>query len=197
MMKNANCSSRGRIQTAAVILTLASLTVAALASESYRRGRLIEPELRFLDPSRAPSVDEAIISYPICYALESREGNDVIFVGDSSCADGVDPARFIGFGSYNLGTLARLGPRGSLIILRGYLKTHPKPQLVVLCMGPFGLRVDASSEAARFVENFGPEVDSPTESAAYFVKRERSPFMRFPIAETIRSNPRKRKHFAL
>jgi hypothetical protein len=99
----------------------------------YGVGRNTDRELRFLEPRRRPTVDEATIVYPVEYSLSSREKNEIVFLGDSACTDGIDPAK-LRVPSYNLGTAGGLGTAGYEIILRAYLGGHPKPRLVVLCL---------------------------------------------------------------
>jgi hypothetical protein len=134
-----------------------------------------------LDPRRPPTVDEASIAHPIEYALRSNESNDVIFLGDSTCHDGVDPVMFqplTGLRAYNLGSQGGLGPLGLLLTAKAYLSNHPKPRAAVLCVSPFCFERDAVAGGgelpARFAANYGPEVAGVIpigQSIAYFIKR--------------------------
>jgi hypothetical protein len=125
----------------------------------------------------APLVDEAFLAYPVEYALRSNEANDVIFLGDSTCHDDIDPARLRGLRSYNLGSLGSIGPLGILLTANGYLSHHPKPRAAVLCVSP--LRFEVSTDSAgghvvrRFMASYGPQVPGIVplhESVEYFVK---------------------------
>jgi hypothetical protein len=167
------------------MLALVLGTMGALSAASYCVGRNIDFELRFLEPRRPPTFDEATIAYPIEYALRSNEKNDVIFLGDSTCRFGVDPVCFehlSGLRGYNLGSVGGyLGPMGFLLTAKAYLLKHPPPQIVVLCMTPFGFQIGTAEMArrkismpARFAANFGPEVPGVIplkESLVYFIKR--------------------------
>jgi hypothetical protein len=167
-----------RASTAMMVITVASATIAAICVPCYSRGRRIDPELRFFVPYRPLSVDEASVVYPIEYALHSNEANDVVFIGDSTCCDGVDPARLerTGIRSYNLGSLGGLGPVPYAITLRAYFEHHPRPKLVVLCLSPFTLGTPAAwDQGKRFIANYGPETDrgfvEACQAMAYFVRR--------------------------
>jgi hypothetical protein len=150
--------------------------------------------LRFLDPRRPPTIDEAHFALPIEYALRSSEENDVIFVGDSGCHEGIDPARFkrlTGLTSYNLGSQGGLGPVGTLATAKAYLEHHPLPRVVVLCVTPFRFEISTASAgghvAVRFAANYGPEVAGVIpiqESIAYFVKRGANGFVTGPARDT-------------
>jgi hypothetical protein len=165
-----------------ILILMTALTAASIASAvSYCVGRHTQSDLRFLDPRRSPTTDETIFSCAAEYALRSKELNDVIFVGDSTCADGIDPLaieRLTGLKSYNLGTQGGLGPTGFLVILKGYLENHPKPRLVVLCLSPIAMENGVDTDRARipdrFIKNYGPEVwgvVSLRESIGYFIRR--------------------------
>src|ERR1700734_1639191 len=100
--------SWARIAPTLVPLFVVTATLGALFVVGYRAGREIDSDLRFLEPRRPPTNDEAIVPYPVEYALRSNEKNDVIFVGDSPCRCDVDPIQFghvSGRRAYNLGAL--------------------------------------------------------------------------------------------
>jgi len=167
-----------RIAPVLLMLIVTTSTIAAFAGVSYWAGSRTEPLLRFLDGSRAPTIDEAIIAYPMEYALHSTEANDVIFLGDSTCHDGIDPRRLSGFTSYNLGSVGGVGPAAIALTAQAYLKHHPKPRAVVLCLSPFRLDNDPGSAGGqlpfRFIATYGPGVPGAVswlDSTGYFVKR--------------------------
>src|SRR5271163_608137 len=100
-------ASEGRpagIAPGLAVVATALVTLGVVASISYWVGRRTEPALRFLEPRRPPTIDEAAIAHPIEYALGSHEANDVVFLGDSTCRTGIDPRRLSGFRAYNLGS---------------------------------------------------------------------------------------------
>jgi hypothetical protein len=174
-----------RIASTALVMTLAGGTLAALSGAGYYVGQNIDSDLRFLEPRRVPTFDEAAISSPIEYALRTNEKNDVIFVGDSTCRCGIDPIAFerlSGLRAYNLGTQGRVGPLGLLITSTAYLARHPPPRILVLCVAPNAFENGPAATAAamgstleaRFEANYGPEVPGLVprdESARYFIKR--------------------------
>jgi hypothetical protein len=173
--------SPSRFVPAIAVLAISAATVGTLSTLAYSTGRRLKTELRFLDPRRAPTSDEARISIPIEYALHSQEANDIVFLGDSACANAVDPLlfeRLSGLRAWNLGSLRGIDPRGMLITIKAYLSHHPKPRLVVLCVTPFCFEVDVGAAGIElsdhFVASYGPEVDGviPIEDCvAYFIKR--------------------------
>jgi hypothetical protein len=150
-----------RIAPVFVVWMSVFVTLAALSGAAYQRGNRTDPVLRFLG-SWKPTIDEARIVCPIEYALRSDEMNDVIFVGDSSCNDGIDPARLPDFRSYNLGTVGSAGTVGILLSAKCYLKHHPRPRLIVLCISPFRFEVGAQSIGGTYPEQlavaYGTEV---------------------------------------
>jgi hypothetical protein len=125
-----------------------------------------------------PTVDEAFVSYPVEYALRTHEPNDVVFLGDSTCHDGIDPFRIRRLRSYNLGSLGSIGPIGILLTAKAYLDNHPAPRAIVLCVSPLRFEVSSGSGGGhvirRLIANYAPEVGGvipPHESASYFVRR--------------------------
>jgi hypothetical protein len=181
------------------MLTFVSATLGGLSAAGYCVGRGTESDLRFFEPRRAPTVDEAVITYPIEYSLRSSERNDVIFLGDSTCRCGIDPAQFerlTGLRSYNLGSQGRAGPIALLITAKAYLATHPPPKLLVLCVTPVVFDADTSRIEElmrdRFLANYGPEVTGvvPTqESLLYFIRRGSLTVARAPLS-LISGSPR-------
>jgi hypothetical protein len=137
------------IPTALVALTaIAELLI--LGGSGFLTARRAEPVLRFFDPRRPPTMDEAWTGCVMDYALASTENNDVIFLGDSICRSGIEPNEFeqrTRLRGYNLGVLfGGLGPEVMPSVARTYLLRHPTPGLVVFCMSPvcFEKEVDAA-----------------------------------------------------
>jgi hypothetical protein len=163
-----------------VVTSLVS-TVIVISTASYCVGRRIDPETRFLEPDRPPTLNEAVVAFAVEYALQSDEANDVIFLGDSTCAFDIDPVlfgRLTGLRAYNLGTMGVIGPTAYRITLQAYLAHHPKPRLVVLCLFPFVGEIEVlyrfGDVAPRFIENYGPEVADAVPfhtGILYFIKR--------------------------
>jgi hypothetical protein len=171
----------GRTRCATLAVTAVAASVVLLSASSYCVGRRVDPELRFLEPRRAPTPEEAATIYPIEYALRTSDANDVIFLGDSACRHDIDPVAFeklTGLSAYNLGMLGMTGPQADVITLKAYLTKHPAPRLVVLCLSAislvFGDRPDNPEEnplPERFVADYGPCVDgfSPA-SVPFFIR---------------------------
>jgi hypothetical protein len=172
---------RKRITLAALVLGLTAGTCGLLSVSAYRLGRNTESDLRFLEPRRPPTVDEAVIALPIEYALRSDERNDVIFLGDSACRCGIDPVEFTrstGLRAYNLGSQGRAGPMAIVLTAKAYLLRHPPPKIVVLCVSPIGwdMSTDRRDDGmrARLLANYGPEVEGLVpwnKRVLYFIKR--------------------------
>jgi hypothetical protein len=168
-----------RIGVSACVLGIAVATVFALGGSAYLRGRAVDSSERFfLEAGRPPSPFEGAIAASVQYVLFSSEHNDVIFVGDSACWNGVDPIRLrrlAGLKSYNL-AIAGLGAQVCPLALKGYLSRHPKPKAVVLCVSPFGLEVDSGPWAdllQRVITYYGLELDGVaplTESVPYLMR---------------------------
>ena len=187
-----------RERSAALALVVAGVTVGIAGGTSYRAGRQIDPGLRLLDPRRSPTLDEVGAAQPIEYALTSDEANDVVFFGDSTCHDGVDPVlfeRLCGLRAYNIGSGRGLGPSGMAVTVMAYLLHHPRPRAIVLCCTPFCFENDSGTIGGdfpeRFVANYGPDVRgvvSPAESIAYFVKRGAVSLLD-PRAREVRDDP--------
>jgi len=168
----------------AAILAVASLTVAMLAAVTSLLGENYRADPPFLDPFRAPTRDEAMLTYPAEYALKSTEYNDVVFLGDSTCRCSIDPAEFqqaSGLSAYNLGSMGLLGIDGYRLTLQLYLRHHPKPRAVVLAVTPDDLDVEASVEFGatphRFRWAYGPHrggtlrLPEDLESVEFFARR--------------------------
>ncbi len=102
------------------------------------------------------------MTYPMDYARNSSEANDVIFVGDSTCLRDVDPGQFerlTGLRAFNLGTIGPAGSSTLFIITRTYLAHHPAPRAIVVCMTPLAFGPVAEKDLVdlpvRFEESFG------------------------------------------
>ncbi len=163
------------------LLVVFSVVLGLLSAVAYSVGRRTESDLRFLEPRRAPTLDEACIAYPIEYSLRSNEDNQVIFLGDSTCRCGIDPAEFerlSGLRAYNLGSQGKAGPQSFALTVRAYLSNHPAPQFVVLSISPLvcelaGDRRDAKMQE-RLLASYGSEVPGIlpwSESLFYLIKR--------------------------
>jgi hypothetical protein len=168
----------GRVRSTFFVVVVAGTVVAVAGVTVYRVGQLAEPLMRFLDPRLAPTIDEAFVSLPVEYALRSDEANDVVFLGDSTCHDEVDPARMSGVKAYNCGSLGSIGPLGILLTAEAYVDRHPAPRLVVLVVSPLRFEVNSGSAGGhvvrRLVANYGVEVADVvplSESVPYFVRR--------------------------
>jgi hypothetical protein len=172
---------RPRLVSTLMILAMATATLGVLSVVSYCVGRGTESDLRFLEPRRPPTEDEACIAYPIEYSLRSNEKNDVIFLGDSTCRAGIDPAEFerlTGLRAYNLGSQGKAGAMAFVLTVKAYLSKHPRPQMVILSISPLVCELDGDRRDAkmrdRLLANYGPEVTGLiplSESLSYFIKR--------------------------
>src|ERR1700722_73852 len=84
-------------------------------------GANYEGPLRFLEPFRPPTYDEAVALCPVDYALSDTERNDVIFIGDSTCRCGIKTRQFeklTSLSAYNLGSFASIGIYSQLLTLQ-------------------------------------------------------------------------------
>lgn len=173
-----------RLRSAVLALCATAATLAILGGVAFATSALMDRDLRFLDPYRQPSIDEAMVLCAMEYAVGSREPNDVIFLGGSSCRCGIDP-RLLAVRSHNLGSHAGLQPQGILLTLRGYLAHHPAPKLAVLCLSPiaFDFRDDdewASGMTRHLVVDYGAPLGEPApvlDTAERFVRRGFSQFV--------------------
>lgn len=119
-------------------------------------------QIMLLPLDRAPGDAEAGLVHLLDYAMRSREANDVVFLGDSTCAYGVATNFFqtrTGISAYNLGALGAVGIDGLVVILRHYLEHHPRPRLVVLCVEPHALDINYGRSVLRhrLLDIFGAE----------------------------------------
>jgi hypothetical protein len=159
-------------------------------------GANYEGPLRLLEPYRTPTYDEAVALCPVDYAFSTTQKNDVILIGDSTCRCGIDTRQFekvTSFSTYNLGSFASGGVFSQLLTLQVYLRQHPPPRAVVLCLSRFQLLRERGSDSAaaapsvgvttagalfeRFERAFGPPsarksvLADGTASVRYFIKR--------------------------
>jgi hypothetical protein len=181
-MREANSGRpRPRLLSTLMILAIVTATLGVLCVVSYCVGRGTESDLRFLEPRRAPTEDEACIAYPIEYSLRSKEKNEVIFLGDSTCRCGIDPTEFerlSGLHAYNLGSQGKAGALAFVLTAKAYISKHPRPQMVILAISPVVCEMDGDWRDAkmrdRLLANYGPEVTGLiplSESLSYFIKR--------------------------
>ncbi len=166
------------LRTSCLALAAFSSSFAILSLTAFATAALMDRDLRFLDPYRQPSIDEAMVVCAMEHAVGANEENDVIFLGGSSCRCGIDP-RQLPMTGYNLGSHAGLQPQAILLTLRGYLAHHPAPKVVALCLGPlsFDFRDDdewAVGMTSRFVADYGTALGEPTsaiDTATRFIRR--------------------------
>jgi hypothetical protein len=168
----------GRSRSACIAIAAAAATFGTLSAASYCVGRGVGPELSFLSPQRAPTVDEAIVAQALTYAIRSRERNDVVFLGDSTCRMGIKPelfSRASGLSGWNLGSIRRIGPNGFAITVALYLQNHPAPRAVVLCVNPVLFEVDPTKLDGeiqqRLMWSYNPESAPFWEKAPFVTKR--------------------------
>ncbi len=159
----ASGAARGRGSSSILIVTgLTAIVVvvelAILGAMGFSTAQHSEPVLRFFDPRRAPTMDEAWTGCVMDYALASHANNDVIFVGDSVCRHGIDPDQFqkaTGLRAYNLGILfGGLGPDVAPTIAQAYLAKHPAPRLVVFCASPVTFETEVNAAYVQLHDRF-------------------------------------------
>jgi hypothetical protein len=158
--------SRAVLSPMIVVAGAAITTSAVLSVVSLYFAIGASPALRFFDPRRSPTVDEAWVVSTMDYALASAEKNDVVFLGDSICRTGIEPAQFerlTHLRAYNLGLLfGGLGPTVLPNVARSYLSRHPAPRIVVLCASPVCFERDVPSPYLpirdRFLNCYGFDV---------------------------------------
>jgi hypothetical protein len=168
-----------RISVSAGVLAVLAATVLSLGGAAYVRGRSLDPTERYFEEvGRPPSSGEGAMVANAQYALFSSDYNDVVFFGDSSCGNGVDPIRLrrlTDLQSYNI-AIPGIGAQACPTALRGYLARHPKPKAVVLCLSPLGMEVDCDPMAdalRRMLTYYGLELDDVlplADSISYLVR---------------------------
>src|SRR5271163_1677887 len=77
-----------RVSVSAVAVGVVCATLCVLVGAALWIGTRVDSDVRFLDPLRAPTLDEASIALAGEYATRSHEANDVVFLGDSACRQG-------------------------------------------------------------------------------------------------------------
>jgi hypothetical protein len=141
-----------------VVLGTAAATLLAVTATALCCATAAPPELRFFDPRRPPTIDEAWAVSVMDYALSSDEKNDVVFLGDSACRSAAEPVQFerlTRLHAYNLGVLfGGLGPDVLQQVVRSYLLRHPRPQLLVLCPSPVCFERDVPKSYLRIRDRF-------------------------------------------
>jgi hypothetical protein len=127
--------NRRRIAPTLVVLGIIAIPPLIVFPPMYFIGKHHDNERLFLRNYRKPNDFEAYSFIAMSYAAQSHEDNEVVFVGDSCIRGGLDTCQFeqeTGLKTYNLGCVGVIGFRGYTQILDTYLKSHPKPRLVVL-----------------------------------------------------------------
>ena len=122
---------------------MAATALSTLLPPMYFVGKRHDDRRIFLCNYRAPNEFEAFSSYPMDYARESDEANDVIFVGDSSLRYDLQAPQFereSGLRAYNLSSVGLLAIGGFTPVVEAYLHSrHPRPRLIVLGILPAAL----------------------------------------------------------
>lgn len=121
------------------VLSTALLTGLVLFAGSFFLAVHWDKKRQFLKNDRPPNNYESPVQCLMTYVNESTEANQVVFLGGSCCALGIRTLRFeelTGKKAYNLGSIGAIGIDGYLLVLQSYLRRHPKPQVVVLCLQP-------------------------------------------------------------
>jgi hypothetical protein len=170
--------SDSRTAVTATVLAVCACTALLLGSLAWARAQSIEPELLFLDSHRAPTVDEAAYAIAAEHSRNSQEPLDVLFIGDSACSFGIDPAtleRLTGLRTYNSGLTGWMGSDSFRLLLDNYLSHESKPRLVVLCASPILFGVDAAAidhgAGARFLAAYGQSAAPWGYRALFLAKR--------------------------
>jgi hypothetical protein len=184
-----------RLTATVLSVCAAGITIAVMFGLGFAAGVGVGPELQFLSPGRQPTSGEAVIAQAMTYAISSREYNDVVFLGDSTCEMGIDPrvlAKETGLSGWNLGTMRAFGPYGFLLLTSAYLRHHPAPKLVVLCVGPTLFECDPSvldgEMQQRLTWSYGAEIASPLEYVPFVAKRGAANALNF-WSPDVRSEP--------
>jgi hypothetical protein len=126
--------------------------------------RILGSGSQFLPAHRVPWFAESVIKYHMDYAMNADEYNDVVFLGASGAQAGIIPHLFeetTGLRVYNFGTLIDIGPDGHLEIFRAYLRSHPKPKLLVYLAFPRDIGDTESIDQElrdRFIRAYGSEL---------------------------------------
>jgi hypothetical protein len=138
---------------------MAGTPLLLLCTWAYEAGERSPTILRYFEGHKPSICDVACVS-AMEYALHSDEFNAAIFIGDSTCHDGIDPVEFerrTGRSAYNLGSDVALGPEGYYLTLRAYLENHNAGPFmgVILCLTPFAFERAQDAGAVReFCERY-------------------------------------------
>jgi hypothetical protein len=167
-----------RTTVTASVLAVSACTALLLGSLAWARAQSIEPALLFLDSHRAPTADEAAYAILAEHSRDSQQPLDVLFIGDSACSFGIDPApleRLTKLRSFNSGLTGSMGPDSFRLLLDNYLSHEPKPRLVVLCVSPFLCGVEAAAidqgTGARLLAAYGQSAASWGDRARFLAQR--------------------------
>ncbi len=149
-------TSWSRVGPCLAVLGVVTATTLAVIVPAWTLGKRCEDERQFLRSYRIPYDSEAYIATCAEYATASTERNEVVFLGDSTCMVGVRTRQLeqaSGLAAYNLGTYGMIGIQGFEVLAQQYLKHHPAPRGMVLCVRYGELAVtglsDRRSSAAR------------------------------------------------
>ena len=152
---------------ARTLFLVASLTLALVSVSALVVGWSWERQRHFLKNYHTPDWSDAQIQNQMDYVSQSRDANDVIFIGDSSTTVGIDPLLFeerTGLRAYNLGLPGFVGIDSNLRVLEAYLENHPAPQLIVYSPHPKDFGLDAPNWGRirpRFAWAFGTWSGAP------------------------------------
>ena len=127
------------INLSLAVLAVVGCVAGALLGTFVGLGRHWQNRRTFLRNYQTPTDAEAFLSIPAQYALTSTEHNEILFIGSSMCAQGIQTRRFekrTGTRAYNLGMFGLVGIEGYLAVLQRYLEHHPSPRVIVLCVLP-------------------------------------------------------------
>jgi hypothetical protein len=143
------------------LCSAAALTLAFIAIPASVMGHRKEGERHFLKSYHTPDWSEAHIQNQMDYVVNSHDMNDVVFAGDSTTTVGIVPRQFeaaTGLRAYNLGLPGFVGIDTNLRVMELYLRSHPRPRLLVYSPHPkdFGLdQPNWGSIRPRFAWSFG------------------------------------------
>jgi len=149
------------------MLATACMSISVASVFLYSIGKQEEESGEYIPEYTLPDENLLCTMYTMSYIQESSEINDVLFLGDSACQIGVDAARIegaTGCRAFNMGAanLTGIGWEGLLIAFEQYLSHHPKPKILILCLGPNSYRkYDGVFQGPKenFINAFGSERD--------------------------------------
>lgn len=123
----------------ASILTMASIAYFACYGGFFVVGKRVEDSRVYVPAYLSNDFHEKRLGYIVPYVLSSKELNDVIFIGDSTCMFDMDVSLFekrTGLKAFNLGAILGTGREGVMLMFEEYVRHHPSPRVVVLIVGP-------------------------------------------------------------